>query len=302
MPHIAAYNKGQGRWWMAQNLHYTKNLINHPTSGHDPTIQGTYYCPNGLSFKGTSTPIGSNAPLSVNSPTNITTACNTYGALYGFSTAMSRNGVAVAQDASTTNYNNYSVAQGICPKGWVIPGRRDWALLANKSAGCEDDTKAQTAYPPDTKAHEPCNHLHNSSGVADYTPFAEFDTNILLKWRSLVSGRITTPSDSVSATATHPTWVWAGTGAASKRSQSNRAIDFYGLSLTPAGRIVYFSTSANEPQYAGYLGELHNSTASAPNMEVVYISFYQKNYRVRSVPIANYAFAVRCTRAYPLDQ
>ncbi|MGL4364355.1 MAG: FISUMP domain-containing protein, partial [Bacteroidales bacterium] len=302
MPHIAAYNKGQGRWWMAQNLHYTKNLINNPHSGHNPMTLGTYHCPNGRSFNGIPTPIAGNEVLSVNSPTNIAVACETYGAIYGFSTVMSRNGVAPAQDASIISSTNYSVAQGICPKGWVVPGRRDWALLANKSAGCEDDTKAQTAYPTSTKDHSPCNHLHNSTTLAEYTPFGEYDTNIILKWRSLVSGRITTPSDSVSATATHPTWVWAGVGAASKRSQSNRAIDYYGFSLTPAGQLNYSSSTSNNMLYVGYLGELHSSTASATDAEIMYIAFYMKNYRIRVRPIQNFAYPVRCTRAYPLDQ
>ncbi|MGL4956950.1 MAG: hypothetical protein ACRC9X_07220, partial [Bacteroidales bacterium] len=98
MPHIAAYNKGQGRWWMAQNLHYTKNLINTPHSGHNPMTLGTYHCPNGRSFNGIPTPIAGNEVLSANSPTNIAVACETYGAIYGFSTVMSRNGVAPAQD------------------------------------------------------------------------------------------------------------------------------------------------------------------------------------------------------------
>ncbi|MGL5913943.1 MAG: hypothetical protein ACRCZB_07230, partial [Bacteroidales bacterium] len=115
MPHLSAYNKGQGRWWMAQNLNYTKNLIANPTTAVPVTTLGTYYCPNGLSFNGKAVPfISGSSNRMEGAITTLVKACDSYGATYGLATSMSRNGVSPTQD-NLTNIGVWSTSQGICP-------------------------------------------------------------------------------------------------------------------------------------------------------------------------------------------
>ncbi|MGL4955729.1 MAG: FISUMP domain-containing protein, partial [Bacteroidales bacterium] len=182
MPHIASYNKRQGRWWFAQNLNYTKNLINNPTTAVSPTTLGTYYCPNGMSFNGR--PAASpNVAVEPNTPTNIAEACSTYGAIYGQTTMMSRNGMSPTQDAFSP-IDAYSSSQGICPKGWVIPGRKDWGVMLNKIAGCTDDAKAQAAVAAHSIDAAPCHHLHSAAAGSTNHVTSSVKTDITLLLRS----------------------------------------------------------------------------------------------------------------------
>ncbi|MGL4363876.1 MAG: FISUMP domain-containing protein, partial [Bacteroidales bacterium] len=297
MPHIASYNKGQGRWWMAQNLNYTKNLINNANSTIAPTILGCYYCPNGLSFNGRPGYSG-NTVSNPNTPTNIAEACNTYGAVYGLPTTMSPNGLAPTQDAITTE-NSYSIAQGICPKGWVIPGRKDFAVMINKVAGCTDDAKAQTAVPANSVKDAPCHHLHNSSVGTSHVPSAVF-TDVTLFLRSTLSDRMSSPIDSVFSSATKPTWAWYSIG--SKRQHGTRPIDYYGFSTLPSGRLGYAGASYNYYTNVGYAADFRTSTAGGGYDEAVYMNYNQRFYHIHNFEATQYAFPLRCVRSYNLDQ
>ncbi|MGL5913695.1 MAG: hypothetical protein ACRCZB_05970, partial [Bacteroidales bacterium] len=227
MPHIASYNKGEGRWWHAQNFNYTKNLI----MNKDATVNGgigTYWCPGMASFDGKPRPVKNIS----SSASGGEVACKHYGALYIGLTLRSRNGLAVVQDP-LTGINEYSVAQGICPKGWVVPGRKDFAVMFNKVGGCTDDTKAQTAVAPHSVAEAPCHHLCTglSPTGTEHFPTA-YDSDIPLLLRSTLSSRVTAEQDSGFMTADNPVWPWYGVG--SKRAHGARPQDYYGFSSIPS--------------------------------------------------------------------
>ncbi|MGL4364698.1 MAG: FISUMP domain-containing protein, partial [Bacteroidales bacterium] len=290
-----------GRWWMAQNLNYTKNLINNPTPAVSPTTLGTYFCPNGLSFAGkavSATTTVNNELL--NAPTNIAAACNTYGAVYGQTTIMSRNGMSPTQD-NLTLINDYSTSQGICPKGWVLPGRKDYAVMFNKVAGCTDDTKAQT--PIGTSAAEaiavaPCHHHYNAVAGTGHSNGA-IVTNGPLLLRSTLSDRMTAPDDSVFATATKPTWTWLSVG--SKRHHGARPIDYYGFSVLPAG-LSYISGSYIRYYAVGLSTWPFISTGTSESMESYCIWRATRTFSYEALSTSVFGTVTRCVRAYNLDQ
>ncbi len=112
------------KWWMAENLRYTKGL-NNPVFGYKPVataqsspgtnLKGIYYCPGP-------------GPLN-SSPNTATTsqadplACEYWGCLYPWWTANSTNGNGTLQTTLAQ--------QGICPPGWHLPSDQEWALLLN---------------------------------------------------------------------------------------------------------------------------------------------------------------------------
>ncbi|MGL5913693.1 MAG: FISUMP domain-containing protein [Bacteroidales bacterium] len=305
MPHIASYNKGQGRWWMAQNLNYTKNLINNPTTAVPPATLGSYYCPNAASFKGRPVVDGTNIFSHPNTPSNIEEACKTYGAVYGMQTTLSLNGLSPTQDAYTGK-NSYSIAQGICPKGWIIPGRKDWAVMMNKTAGC-DDTKAQAIVPTgSTTFGAPCNHLYDAEPGNWHDPWNSVDgvslrrTSVPFFLRTTLSGRMFSPKDSISSTVDNPTWMWLSSGA--KRHNGSRAIDYYGFSLLPTGRVYHSSSSDNSYEKIGRLAHMRSSTASSTHEEAVYIRRDMDYVHMSALVINLIAYPLRCVRAYNLDQ
>ncbi len=114
------------KWWMAENLRYTKGL-NNPVFGHKPVataqsspgtnLKGIYYCPGP-------------GPLN-SSPNTATTsqadplACEYWGCLYPWWTANSTDGNGTLQTTLAQ--------QGICPPGWHLPSDQEWALLLDRT-------------------------------------------------------------------------------------------------------------------------------------------------------------------------
>jgi uncharacterized protein (TIGR02145 family) len=147
--------------WFAQNLNYTKDLAYNPASNVAngkaftsitngvPAI-GSYWCPplywtNG----GALTPVASGNQ----------SACDVYGALYTWETAMMVDGkysddektstvwvepsasylaTGVAPklaSAATYNVARGTTKRGICPEGWHVPTMYEWANLLDKVGG-----------------------------------------------------------------------------------------------------------------------------------------------------------------------
>jgi uncharacterized protein (TIGR02145 family) len=153
--------------WMAQNLNFTKDLVANAasnvangvpftsTANGVPAI-GSYWCPPQF-------PEGT-APTASGDES----ACNTYGALYTWETAMMVDGRCadealtncgtVTWDETWVSSNTYSTGapgatanadknnargavvakgggRGICPKTWHVPTDREWALMSDKVEG-----------------------------------------------------------------------------------------------------------------------------------------------------------------------
>ncbi|MGL5913694.1 MAG: hypothetical protein ACRCZB_05965 [Bacteroidales bacterium] len=282
MPELSTYNKGQGRWWLAQSLNYAKNLIMNKDASTDGGL-GTYWCPGSPSFNGNGIPLDF-------SPTVTTVsggepACNTYGIYYSYNTMMSRNGLAPTQEPNTANNAN-SIAQGICPTGWVVPGRKDMAVMFNKAAECTDNLATTTVNPSST-TNTPCNHFSNG---ALGTEHKYHSTLVPLRLRSLLSGHKTRNRDSIFVKANKPIWPWHGVG--SKRMHGARPTDYYGFSMLPTGRWAWSSL-----EWTGGYGFLN--TSSGEYWQFSYTVGDHRQVSIVSLPIAQ---TLRCVRAYNLDQ
>ncbi|MGL4363988.1 MAG: FISUMP domain-containing protein, partial [Bacteroidales bacterium] len=281
MPELSTYNKGQGRWWLAQNLNYTKNLIMNTRGDAGVGVIGTYWCPNSPFFNGQGVPINWNAMITQTSGTEI--SCNTYGAWYEYATAMSRNGLAPTQDANTAETVTSS-AQGICPKGWVVPGRRDMAVMFNKAANCSDQLATTTVNPESTDA-APCNHFSKGALGTGHNYRTTIVPNQL---RSTLSSHRTLNQDSAFVTATNPRWAWHGVG--SKRQHGARATDYFGFSLLPAGYI------------SGPSCTLVGAYTFIRTSSIEYWQFFHGPGDHRQVGNITDRISLRCVRRYTLDE
>jgi uncharacterized protein (TIGR02145 family) len=153
-----------GKVWMAQNLNYTQDLIANTSSNAPGTSTstsngsyaiGSYWCPPRYWVNGAET-----VPLMSGDES----ACNVYGALYTWETAMMVDGKYSDEAKGNTAWTeswvsgNYlasgapSVAnadknnargtvtakgggRGICPVGWHVPTDREWASMLDKVNG-----------------------------------------------------------------------------------------------------------------------------------------------------------------------
>jgi uncharacterized protein (TIGR02145 family) len=130
------------RWMMARNLNYQENLTwqtnsNKPTTvvGQDVGLIGSFWCPG---TSGTST----------------VEACEVYGALYSWETAMMLDGTGTwtevtgrylgsTSPANAGTYNHGRTAhsgtgsggRGICPENWHVPTDAEWGLFFDAVEG-----------------------------------------------------------------------------------------------------------------------------------------------------------------------
>ncbi len=115
-------------WWLAQNLNYQKGLSYqrlstspcNPVQGNDPCVKSSFWCPGN------------------DGDSNRREACNTWGALYAFSTAVSLNGIGNIIDNKGNIVNPATPDQavrplipGICPQGWHVADDREWGNMLN---------------------------------------------------------------------------------------------------------------------------------------------------------------------------
>lgn len=212
-----------GRWWFAQNLAYTRALVNSgnanvglnnasPPSSND--LWGNYWCP-GIPPRG-----ASSATVTSGQP-----ACDVFGALYTWNTAMRRNGFSSAQDAAQPR-NMFSEAQGICPEGWLLPGDFDWGVMLNTAEGCE----GADVFKPDGAA--PCNHIASQVAQradAGARAFARLKTTLSCPPHLHAA-------DSICDKTAEGAWVWHRQDGQSKLiTPVNLGQNFFGFSILPAG-------------------------------------------------------------------
>jgi uncharacterized protein (TIGR02145 family) len=128
-----------GRWIMARNLNYQKDLEWQPNSnspstfsGSNTELIGSFWCPGGSSSTVTTSTLAS---------------CNVWGALYSWETAMSFDGLGAwieysgsynTDAANTVNakINHGRTAsgsgtggRGICPPNWHVPTDHEWGII-----------------------------------------------------------------------------------------------------------------------------------------------------------------------------
>jgi uncharacterized protein (TIGR02145 family) len=212
-----------GRWWFAQNLAYTETMensgnanigLNNNPSGNNSNLWGNYWCV-GIPPRGTNNVTATSGQQ----------ACNTYGAIYTWYTAMRRNGISPATDKPQPR-DWFSQVQGICPDGWLLPSDFDWGTLLNTTEGC----LGQDAYQIDGAA--PCNHLLSSAT----------GNNLGRKSFQRIKSTLSCPphlnvADTSCATVENAAWIWHRFDANSKLiTPRNLGEDVFGFSLLPAGR------------------------------------------------------------------
>jgi uncharacterized protein (TIGR02145 family) len=146
-----------GRWIMAQNLNYQKDLAwqanaEQPstTLGRDLNLIGNFWCPGGSSST---------------VATSTQASCDVWGALYSWETAMLLDGYGTWTEVSTYNFGGAASAtnskfnhgrtahsgtgtggRGICPPNWHVPTDNEWGVILDgmESGG---GTTHQNAYP-----------------------------------------------------------------------------------------------------------------------------------------------------------
>jgi uncharacterized protein (TIGR02145 family) len=160
-----------GKTWFAQNLNYTKDLtynayayeangVPFTSMANGVPAIGSYWCP----------------PKSESVVSGDEAACNVYGALYTWETAMMVDGKYAdetktnsAWDESWVSSNTFTTGvpgstknadknnarggtnmkdggRGICPMGWHIPTDREWAQLLDAVEGNTTFTESQNEY------------------------------------------------------------------------------------------------------------------------------------------------------------
>jgi uncharacterized protein (TIGR02145 family) len=213
-----------GRWWFAQNLNYTRTLVNsgnanvglnNAPSLNSNALWGNYWCP-GIPPRGVS-----NATATSGQP-----ACSVFGALYTWNTAMRRNGFSPAQDAAQKR-DVFSEVQGICPEGWILPSDFDWGVMLNAAEGCESSAMFQM------DGAAPCNHLASKTAQrssAGARAFARLKSTLSCPPHLNVA-------DSICAETAGGAWVWHRQDSRSRLiTPVNLGENFFGFSMLPAGR------------------------------------------------------------------
>jgi uncharacterized protein (TIGR02145 family) len=144
-----------GRWIMARNLNYQKDLTweanaNSPSTVtyHNAALIGHFWCPGGYS---------------ATAVTSTRESCEVWGALYSWETAMLLDGYGTwtevnayniaGANAANSDYNHGRTAhsgtgtggRGICPPNWHVPTDNEWGRLSDAMETVSGGTTHQTA-------------------------------------------------------------------------------------------------------------------------------------------------------------
>lgn len=271
-----------GRWWFAQNLNYQTDLTFRTRSqGSVATagVVGEYWCPTGVSAEnGRSMPI---ANSTFDGFTHSPTSCNTYGALYSWTTAMAYNGrTTLSSGASApTALGASSNSQGICPEGWYMPSDYDWGLLLN-SVEEEFDSMFTTS------------HIYLDASISEVG-----SRKATASLKNTTSCRPhASPVDSVCATYTNPAWSWFREDYTGKMSTANTlGEDKYGFSVLPAG-LRYYTGAYYES--VGSVNRFHSSSQYS-STQSYYRHIKYSGVIGRAYDYKGTAISVRCYREDP---
>ncbi|MDR0565495.1 MAG: hypothetical protein LBG47_00420 [Prevotellaceae bacterium] len=282
------------KWWFAQNLTYTKDLVNSgdankglggSTAATSTSLFGNYWCPGGLTITSGNAQTNSH---NANSATNATlttgglTTCNVYGALYTWNTAIRLDGHGMEHTPTMAGATSHT--QGICPEGWLLPSDADWGMMLNAVEGCADLMGLAAA--------SPCNHFwdNNSSTGA-------FGANAAAHLKSTLSAPPhSNQVDATIATATLPAWPWRRADYSGKVSTPvGLGSDKYGFNLLPAG---YRHYNPNSGFYSlGNEAYFWTSTSSNNDSRAIHRSVGYKSPTVARAVVEKWSgFSVRCAR------
>ena len=211
------------RWWFAQNLGYTGALVNSgdanvgingAVSSENNTLWGNYWCP-GIPPRGKS-----NVTSTSGQP-----ACDVFGALYTWNTAMRRNGISPTQDASQAR-DFFTQVQGICPDSWLLPGDFDWGVMLNAAEDCE------SAYAFTEDGAAPCNHI-----VSKVDKQEDLGAKAFARLKSALScPPHLNVADSICPQTAEGAWIWHRLDDKSRLiTPANLGENFFGFSMLPAG-------------------------------------------------------------------
>ncbi len=221
------------RWWMAENLAFTKDLVFNP----DP--EKAHGAVSAHTARGIDA-IGSYwAPGAPSATSSTTASIAAYGALYTWETvlmvdgkwsddtksssvwddtwitpyfATTGNTTANANTNSNRNNGRGATGRGICPPGWHVPTQMEWATLMDLVDG--DGT---------------------GSTHRNYAPAAGSGMSGTDAGKKMKSANICPSTETACNTDENPAWNYHAT---------NAGIDTYGFSATPAGYSIFQSPAA----------------------------------------------------------
>lgn len=255
-----------GRWWFAQNLNYQKDLeykVLNTASTSTLGLTSEYLCPSGLSAEQEKVVSAAANNASTSTAAITPTSCNTYGALYSWTTAMALNGRTTVSDGASrpTPLGESSISQGICPDGWMMPSDYDWDQMFNavESQLSKGDTRGVVA---------------SLKGVHSCSPHA-----------SIV--------DSSCATYSYPAWAWRRANYDGKVSTPFAlGSDIFGFSVLPSGVRLNNGAAYNGFGLASYFWSSSQYDANNGYYRTIeYSSIVNRLYNTKGT-----GFSVRCVR------
>jgi uncharacterized protein (TIGR02145 family) len=258
-----------GKWIMAQNLNYQKNLTwqansNMPATGtgQNTALIGHFWCPGGYSST---------------TATSTRASCDVWGALYSWETAMSFDGLGSwsevatystgAANAANSKFNHGRSAsgsgtggRGICPPNWHVPTDFEWGEILD---GMESGGGT---------AHQ------NASGMG------YFGTNAGSRGKAACTVGDNSTSGNAYVNDTQANWYYYA---------STLGTDAYGFRILPAGYRYQVST------YMGGRGEMSYLWSSASyheNLSWMRLFYYDYARVRRYASNRAYGASVRCVR------
>jgi hypothetical protein len=282
------------KWWFARNLTYIKDLVSSGNAdkgldGKDAdnsvSLWGNYWCPGGLTINPGGVQTNShNADPSTNATTATggLAACNVYGALYTWNTAIRLDGHGM--ESAPTKIGATSVTQGICPAGWLLPSDADWGMMLNAAEGCADLTEPTAAAP--------CNHF-----LDDNSTSKEAGANAAAYLKSTLSAPPHNQLvDTTIATTTLPAWPWRRADYSGKVSTPvGLGNDKYGFNLLPAGE--RHPTNNGIFHNLGNMAYFWSATVSNSDSRAIYRKFSYKRPGVfRDIANKWTGMSIRCAR------
>jgi uncharacterized protein (TIGR02145 family) len=267
-----------GKVWFAQNLNYTKDLAYNPasnvangkaytsTTNGVPAI-GSYWCPPTYWSNG-----GALAPVVSGNEA----ACETYGALYTWETAMMVDGKYADETKTNTTWdeswvsNNYYESgapgtnpkanvnnargggRGICPPGWHVPTELEWATMLDA-----------------------INNVNTFKYQTSVNEWVGTNEGQKLKSQALFTAT-TDPGDG--------SWLL---------NSGTEGTNTTGFSAVPAGFRYYAGTQLNDRSRAACFWSANASSQSYAWYRYHHLSYIQS---LRNANFRPYGFSVRCVR------
>jgi uncharacterized protein (TIGR02145 family) len=139
---------------------YLKTPVGYEGEDYEAVLIGTQtWLARNLNYNAPGSKCGSGSSLSDDN-----TACDTYGRLYNWETAM------VLPNCNTTSCSGQiqSPHQGVCPDGWHIPSSEDWGKLSRYADGSTDANAGYASTTAGRYLKAASGWNSNGNGTDDY--------------------------------------------------------------------------------------------------------------------------------------